>query len=576
MTRTAIYARYSTDLQRDASIEDQIRLCEKKVREAGGQVFQSYTDHAVSGASLMRPGIQMLMQDAAAGRFDQVFAEALDRISRDQEDIAAVYKRLTFAGVRIVTYTEGEINELHIGLKGTMNAMFLSDLRKKTHRGLVGKIEKGLSDGGKCYGYDVVHGEERGHRTINEAQAAIVRRIFEEYAAGKSPKAIALALNKEGIPGPMGKAWGQSTINGNRQRGTGILNNELYIGRLVWNRLTYMKNPETGKRVSKLNPEKDWIIHDVPELQLIKDELWQAAKDRQRKLDRTGGNFWSKQRPRNLFSGLIKCGECGGGFSMVSQTHMGCSNARNKGTCSNKRTMKRENLEQDVLGALEHYLMDDDLCNVFCEEYTRHMNKLRREHDAALDFHRDDLRRVKKHLSQMVDAIAEGAPVAPIKDKMHELENRRVHLEALLKDVEEAPPLLHPSMARRYREQLGKLIDTLNTPEHRAEATEIVRSLVEKIVLTPDESENRLVADLHGDLAGILTLSAGPKPSSHINDATIAASRAALGEGPTCESAPEGASQDKLVAGGRSKLNLRGSQDKLVAGAGFEPAAFRL
>ena len=151
--------------------------------------------------------------------------------------------------MQIVTYAEGEINELHIGLKGTMNAIFLSDLAKKTHRGLVGKVEKGLSGGGKCYGYDVVRGEERGHRTINEAQAAIVRRIFEDYAAGKSPKAIALALNKEGIPGPTGKAWGQSTINGNRQRGTGILNNELYIGRLVWNRLTYMKNPRRETRL---------------------------------------------------------------------------------------------------------------------------------------------------------------------------------------------------------------------------------------------------------------------------------------------------------------------------------------
>ena len=178
MTKAAIYARYSSDLQTDASIEDQISLCEKQVRKAGGQVHQSYTDHAISGASLMRPGIQMLMQDAAAGRFDQVYAEALDRISRDQEDIAAVYKRLTFAGVKLVTFAEGEINELHIGLKGTMNALFLSDLRKKTHRGLVGKVEKGLSGGGKCYGYDVVHGEERGHRTVNDPQAAIVQRIL--------------------------------------------------------------------------------------------------------------------------------------------------------------------------------------------------------------------------------------------------------------------------------------------------------------------------------------------------------------------------------------------------------------
>lgn len=62
----------------------------------------------------------------------------------------------------------------------------------------------------------------------------------------------------------------------------GHFNNELYIGRLVWNRLTFMKNRETGKRVSKLNPEEDWIAHDVPELRIIDDELWQQAKDRQK------------------------------------------------------------------------------------------------------------------------------------------------------------------------------------------------------------------------------------------------------------------------------------------------------
>ena len=70
--------------------------------------------------------------------------------------------------------------------------------------------------------------------------------------------------------GPSGKGWGPSTIHGNRQRGTGILNNELYVGRLVWNRLRYMKDPETGKRVSRLNPETDWIIQDVPELRIIR------------------------------------------------------------------------------------------------------------------------------------------------------------------------------------------------------------------------------------------------------------------------------------------------------------------
>ena len=117
MTRIAIYARYSSDMQSDASIEDQIRLCKERAVSTGGTVIQCYTDHATSGASLMRPGIQMLMQDAASGKFDVVYSEALDRISRDQEDIAAVFKRLSFAGISIFTLSEGDISQLHIGLR---------------------------------------------------------------------------------------------------------------------------------------------------------------------------------------------------------------------------------------------------------------------------------------------------------------------------------------------------------------------------------------------------------------------------------------------------------------------------
>jgi len=214
MTRVAIYARYSSDMHSQASIEDQIRLCDERARSAGGMIVQTYTDHAISGASMMRPGIQMLMQDAAAGQFDKVYAEALDRISRDQEGIAAVFKRLTFAGIRMVTLSEGEISHLHIGLKGTMNALFLKDLADKTRRGLRGRVEQGLSGGGHSYGYGGVRADERGQRRINEVEVNIVRRIFEEYAAGKPPKAIAFQLNREGVAGPTGGTWGQSTING--------------------------------------------------------------------------------------------------------------------------------------------------------------------------------------------------------------------------------------------------------------------------------------------------------------------------------------------------------------------------
>ena len=108
MIKAAIYARYSSDLQSDASIEDQIRLATGRASQEGWKVTQPYTDHGISGASMLRPGMQMLMQDAMAGKFDIVLAEALDRLSRDQEDVAGIYKRMQFAGVKIITLSEGD------------------------------------------------------------------------------------------------------------------------------------------------------------------------------------------------------------------------------------------------------------------------------------------------------------------------------------------------------------------------------------------------------------------------------------------------------------------------------------
>ncbi|WP_285675050.1 recombinase family protein, partial [Paralimibaculum aggregatum] len=233
MTRVALYARHSSDRQREASVEDQLRLCRERAAHEGWQVVDSHSDRAVSGASLIRPGIQALMEGALAGRFDCVLAESLDRISRDQEHVAGLFKRLSFAGVRLVTLSEGEIDELHVGLKGTMAALYLKELAEKTRRGLRGRVEAGRSGGGISYGYDVLtdrdaRGEcEAGRRSINPGEARIVRRIFRDYAAGSSPKAIARRLNAEEIPGPRSELWRDTAIRGHRSRGTGILNNEL-------------------------------------------------------------------------------------------------------------------------------------------------------------------------------------------------------------------------------------------------------------------------------------------------------------------------------------------------------------
>jgi DNA invertase Pin-like site-specific DNA recombinase len=510
--RVSIYARYSSDKQREASIEDQVRLCEERAARENWRVVKRYTDRAISGASLMRRGIQSLMQDAQNGKFDLVLTESLDRISRDQEDIAGVYKRLRFAGVKIHTLSEGEIAELHIGFTGTMSALYLKNLGEKTWRGQSGRVRAGKSGGGNCYGYDVVRGPrdggdpERGGRCINENEAAIVSYIFNEYAAGKSPKTIAHALNKKKIPGPTGNAWGPSTINGNWRRGTGILNNELYIGRLVWNRLAYVKNPNTGKRVSRLNKKSALIITDVPELCIIDQDLWERVKDRQRDLRRLP-SFHEKQRPRMLLSYLLKCGCCGGGFSKVSQNHYGCSTARNKGTCHNRLTVRQDTLEGLVIGALQSRLMDPSLLAEFCDEYTRHLNKLRTEKNASLVAARVELARLAKQRENIIQAIKDGVPATEVKDDLAGLVKRREELEALLAGTKEEPVLLHPNMAAEYHKQVASLAQVLNREENRGEAADILRSLVDRIELKPNKP-GKLEIDLYGDLAGILTLAA--------------------------------------------------------------------
>jgi len=202
--KVALYARYSTDNQRDASIADQIRVCRAYAEKQGWRIVEEYSDHAISGASLLRAGVQALIADALRGRFQIVLAEAMDRLSRDQEDIAGLFKRMVHANVKIITLSEGEVTHLHVGLKGTMNALFLKDLADKTRRGLRGRVELGKSGGGNSYGYDVVkqfqtNGEPiRGDRTVNAAEAEVVRRIFHDYVVGRSQAAFAITVRQGG------------------------------------------------------------------------------------------------------------------------------------------------------------------------------------------------------------------------------------------------------------------------------------------------------------------------------------------------------------------------------------------
>ena len=521
--RCALYARYSSDQQRAASIEDQFRVCREHAEREGWKIAGAYRDAAISGDSvILRPGIQGLLEDARRGLFEVVVAEALDRVSRDQADVATLYKHLRFAGVMIVTLAEGEIDELHVGLKGTMNALFLKDLAAKTHRGLRGRVEAGKSGGGICYGYDVVklHDEAgepvRGERSIDEAEAEIVRRIFREFAQGTSPRAIARRLNEDGIPGPKGRLWTDSVLRGHAKRGTGLLNNELYIGRLVWNRQRFMKNPDTGKRVARINPPEEWIIAEVPELRIVDDELWQAAKARQAEISEkyatsiaatraaNANRLNSTHRPRYLLSGLLECGACGGSYAKRGQDRYGCSNHVMSGSCANSRSIRRVEIEERVMAGLREKLMAPEAAAEAMKAYAEETNRLNRERRASGATDRRELADIEKKIKAMVAVIEDGGYARGMMDRMRELEARQDEIAERLSTVPADMPDIHPKIADIYRRKVERLAEALADPRDRDEAAEAIRGLIERIVLTPGEKRGELHAALHGDLGTIL------------------------------------------------------------------------
>ena len=546
--RVSIYARYSSDLQSTASIEDQVLVCTERVIRERWTLVATYSDRGLSGASALRPGYQRLLEGARKGEFDVVLAEALDRISRDQEHVASFFKLMSFAGVRIVTLAEGEISELHVGLKGTMNALFLKDLADKTRRGLRGRVEQGRSGGGLCYGYTAARTDdgERGRREILPAEATVVRRIFAEFAAGKSPRRIAAELNRDGTPGPAGRPWGDTTIRGHALRGTGILRNELYIGRLVWNRLRYTKDPGTGRRVSRVNPPEDWVYHDVPELRIVDDGLWRCVqtrldsiRDSERVSKARATKFWTHRRPRHLLTKKVVCGVCGSSVVSVGKDYLACSAARRQGTCTNRASIRRSEIESWIIEALRHQLMAPDLVSEFVRSFNDEVNRSRRDRDQR----RQSLQREGKDLDRRIDtlleAFASGSLTGPsVQTKLRALENRQREVASELAGLAADPVRLHPNLATVYRQKVAHLQDLLANKDTQTEAVQVLRSLVDQVVLQP--KDGALEVELIGDIAKMVLVAQqnlnNSPPSRAVHD--------------------EFARSVKVVAGARNHLNL--------------------
>ena len=548
--RIVLYGRHSSAMQTPTSSIDQTESCMKLVAYVSGTVMATYHDPEQSGYRRDRPGLRKLLADIEAGTVDMIVCEALDRLARDAEDVAWLGKKLAYHRVQLHTVSEGHVDEIKFAVAGLLGAIFLKHLIDKTLRGMEAAVLAGRCAGGRSYGYKrVIRLDDRGERIrglleIDEAQAAIVERIFSDFAAGASSIQIATRLNADGVPGPRGGQWNASTVRGDPKKATGILNNPLYVGRLVWGRRQWRRNPDSEKRERRyrLREHSEWIEVAVPDLRIVDDVQWSAvqAQIEQRLRPSTDVPVARQNRRKHLLSGLIRCSCCGSRYTISGKDYYRCAGQKERGTCSNTVSVRKGPIETATLSILQHQLLTEDHARLFADEFRREIARLTsisaRQDQSIIDRLAVVTREIDTLAANMLASMASPALLKLLGDR----EAEKARLEGQLSTPTAVAPsatiLSHPAVQQLFEEKVRCLREALDAETVRGEAAEILSALIESVTIFPDGRdgpEAEVVAKV-ADLVAFAT-----------ND----------------NAAPRGGDRSSMV---------------VVAGTGFEPVTFRL
>jgi site-specific DNA recombinase len=258
--RAALYARFSTELQRKESIDDQYRACARLARVSNIQIVERYADEGVSGGITERPGYQALLAGARAGTFGIIITEDISRLWRSRAEFGQRSAELEDLNVHILTCVGDDTRRdgygLMLGIKSAMAEAYRKEVSYRTRRGMEGLAATGKSTGGKCFGY-------------GPGEAGVVRQIFALAAAGARPAEIARTLNREMVPGPRGPYW---SLNAAKR----ILRNPRFAGRLMWGKTEAKTRAQDGRRGRPVErPEGPLVVRAIPAL--VDPLLWDVC-----------------------------------------------------------------------------------------------------------------------------------------------------------------------------------------------------------------------------------------------------------------------------------------------------------
>ncbi|MFH2056221.1 MAG: recombinase family protein [bacterium] len=438
----AAYARFSCDLQKDRSIEDQIRLCRAEAERRGWVVGedQIYADEAMSGSTLeSRPGIQALLR-AAEGQsrpFDCVIVEDTSRLSRNNIDILTIVRDLKELGIFVLFVSDGfdtrneALSEILLPVHGIKDSMYLSSLASKSRRGMEGQILRGYNAGGRTYGYKYIPIPDPSGKLdkktrmpkvlgtsieIDPGQAKVVRMIFAMYMAGSGLKGIATRLTDQHIDPPRkaqqirrGRnvaSWCPNTVRS-------FLRNSKYVGDWTWNKTKGNRKRKTGKRTFVDRPKEEWVVTERSELAIVDKGIWDAV---QRRIDARGHeNKCECRGPRRkyLLSGLLRCGICGANLIVSTVKPDGeieyrCSFNWQRGAiaCPNNLRVRGSEVEGQVIDALRNQLLRPEIIELIVAQTTAMVREQLEDRDSERQRLVQTRDRLSCEVRNLIDVIA--------------------------------------------------------------------------------------------------------------------------------------------------------------------------
>lgn len=525
--RTAIYARFSSDNQNPKSADDQVAECRAYAEREGWTVVGVFHDEGITGASgfdeTQRPGLAALLALVASRAVDQVLAESTSRVARHPADAHNIRERIEYAGARLFTLNDGHVTPIIGFVKGFVDAQFRADLASNVRRGQRRALLDGRVSGGVAYGYRKLsrfddHGEPiRGLREVDPVEAEIVRRIFTEFAAGRSARAICSDLNIEGVPGPKAALWAPSALRGTVAAGHGILRNRTFVGRLVYGRTKASRNPSTRRVSFRPNMADDKVEGEAPHLRIIDDELWDAVQ--QILGEHTGGRPERHRRPKRLLSGLCQCGTCGGTVVIIGNDYWGCRNARNAG-CTMKRVMKNRLLEAAVIAEFKAGMLHPDVVAEYIREYHRDYAQRASQYDSDRARFERRAAEAGRRMDRLVKAIADGgAEFASIRDQLTSAKAEKEAADRELASLTALPVIaLHPHLTKDYAREVSDLETALLGNDAAAlEAIPRFRAMIARVVFRPAAGPRGAEIEVIRRLDEVLALATGGRSAKYVN-----------------------------------------------------------